>query len=607
MVVTREMTRPIRFHTWAFTSQHLLYLQDSDGDENHHLYCVEIYSDDTVADDPVDLTPFDEVQVRIEKMSMRRPSEILVGLNERDQEVHDLYLLDLGTGGYTPVQENPGFLGFVADEDLEIRLGLEPTPSGGTRVVRATPHGEWEEFLDIPMEDDMTTAPIGFDATGDTLYMRSSLNRNTAAVVAVDMGTGDTRVISEDPLCDVGDVLIHPRERTIQAVSYAYGRKQWEAVDQSVGPALELLQELVDGELSVVSRDALDERWIVSMDVDTGPTRYYLYDRGTGEAELLCVDRPALEDTPLARLNTAVIPSRDGRELVSYYTLPVAAGSGAIPQDPCPLVLVVHGGPWARDSWGYRPLHQWLADRGYAVLGVNFRGSTGFGKDFCNAGNLQWGEAMHDDLADAVQWATDRGIADPDRVAIMGGSYGGYATLVGLTRTPELFACGVDIVGPSSLVTLLETVPPYWAPMLEMLTTRMGDHRTEAGRALLEDRSPLHRVDCIERPLLIGQGANDPRVKQAESDRIVEAMQQRDIPVTYVLYPDEGHGFARPENNLSFSAVAEAFLSVCLGGRFEEVGRDFADSSIRVVAGAEHVRGLEEAYQDHLIEEDESY
>ena len=279
--------------------------------------------------------------------------------------------------------------------------------------------------------------------------------------------------------------------------------------------------------------------------------------------------------------------------MVVYYTLPAqAGGEGDSEQKPIPTVLLVHGGPQGRDSWGYDPQHQLLANRGYAVVSVNFRGSTGFGKAFVNAGDREWGGKMHDDLIDVVEWAVERGISDPDRIAIMGGSYGGYATLVGLTFTPDVFACGVDIVGPSNLVTTLETIPAYWEPMAEMEKARVGDISTEVGRQFLAERSPLSRVESIVRPLLIGQGANDPRVKRAESDQIVNAMKDRGIPVTYVLYPDEGHGFARPENNLSFMAVAEAFLARCLGGRYEPIGDDFKDSSIQVVTGESDVPGL---------------
>jgi len=261
------------------------------------------------------------------------------------------------------------------------------------------------------------------------------------------------------------------------------------------------------------------------------------------------------------------------------------------------MVLMVHGGPWGRDAWGYNPFHQWLANRGYAVLSVNFRGSTGFGKEFVNAGDMEWAGKMHDDLIDAVDWAVAERVADPDKVAIMGGSFGGYAALVGLTFTPEVFACGVDAAGPSNITTLFESIPPYWTPILNVFTNRVGDHRTEEGRQFLKERSPLTYVDKICRPLLIGQGANDPRVKQAEADQIVQAMQARDIPVTYALYPDEGHGFARPENRMSFNAVAEAFLAEHLGGRYEPVGDDFAGASITVPTGADQVAGVSDALE----------
>jgi dipeptidyl aminopeptidase/acylaminoacyl peptidase len=325
--------------------------------------------------------------------------------------------------------------------------------------------------------------------------------------------------------------------------------------------------------------------------------RYYHYDRQQKNARFLFTNRQALEVLPLARMHPVSIKSRDNQDLVSYYTLPVESDrdEDGHPDLPLPMVLLVHGGPWARDSWGYNPFHQLLANRGYAVLSVNFRGSTGLGKDFINAANLEWGGKMHDDLIDAVNWAIDQGIADSQRVAILGGSYGGYATLVGLTFTPEVFACGVDIVGPSNLLTLINTIPPYWQPQIELWATRVGDHRTPEGQALLNERSPLSYIDQIRRPLLIGQGANDPRVKQSESDQIVHAMQEKGIPVTYVLYPDEGHGFARPENNLSFFAVAEAFLAQCLGGRQEPVGEDFKGASITVPSGKEHIPSLAEA------------
>jgi dipeptidyl aminopeptidase/acylaminoacyl peptidase len=427
--------------------------------------------------------------------------------------------------------------------------------------------------------------------------MIDSRGRNTAAMTTLDLATGAAAILAEDPRADVAGALVHPTEETIQAVSFTYARTEWKVLDPAIQGDLDYLKTVAAGDLLVTSRTLDDRLWTVAFLLDNGPARSYLYDRSKKQATFLFTNRRALEGLPLAHMYPRVITSRDGLSLVSYLTLPPEAdrrGDGR-PDRPLPLVLLVHGGPWARDSWGLDPEHQWLANRGYAVLAVNFRGSTGFGKAFLNAAVKEWAGKMHDDLLDAVDWAVREGIARPDAVCIMGGSYGGYATLVGLTSTPEVFACGVDIVGPSNLVTLLNTIPPYWEPGIAMFTTRVGDHRTEEGRRFLESRSPLNYVDRIQRPLLIGQGANDPRVKQSEADQIVAAMQAKGIPVTYVLYPDEGHGFARPENSLSFNAVVEAFLSRYLGGRYQPVGADFQGSTITVPTGAAGVPGLEAA------------
>jgi dipeptidyl aminopeptidase/acylaminoacyl peptidase len=399
--------------------------------------------------------------------------------------------------------------------------------------------------------------------------------------------TGEKAVLFEDPRADVGHVLSHPLTGRVQAAAATYMRMRWEALDEAVRRDLTVLQSASPGDVGVHSRTRDDELWAVSFERDDAPTQYALFERCAGEVRPLFSTRPALEGAPLSRMHPVVIPARDGLELVSYLTLPAWLEAGeARPTEPLPTVLLVHGGPWWRDTWGFNTWHQWLANRGYAVLSPNFRGSTGFGKAFVNAGDREWGAKMHDDLLDAVAWAVSEGIADPARVAIMGGSYGGYAALVGLAFTPEVFAAGVDIVGPSNLQTLLETVPPYWAPVFEEMARRIGDPRTEAGRAFLWSRSPLSRAAEVRRPLLIGQGANDPRVKQAESDQIVAALEAKGIPVIYALYPDEGHGFARPENVLSFYALTEAFLAEHLGGRDEGLGEDLAGSSLELQAGA---------------------
>ena len=449
--------------------------------------------------------------------------------------------------------------------------------------------------MTIGPEDDVTTGPLHFDATGRYLYLRDSRGRDTAALVALDTETGAVETLASDAKADAFQTISHPASHRPQAVAVEYQRVTWKVLDDSVAADFERLADGDRGEFRPISRSLDDRTWIVVYDRADGPQAFYRYDRQSGRLEYLFCDRPQLDKAVLAPMETAVVRSRDQLDIVAYYSLPVGSITDGAdrPPEPLPAVLYVHGGPWSRDSWGYDPVHQLMSNRGYAVISVNYRGSMGFGKAFVNAANGEWAGRMHDDLIDVVEWAVEQGIADRNRIAIMGGSYGGYATLVGLTFTPEVFACGVDLVGPSNLNTLLDSVPPYWKPMLGMLRTRVGDNSTAEGKRFLAERSPLSRVDRIVRPLLIGQGANDPRVKQAESDQIVAAMTERGIPVIYLLYPDEGHGFARPENNLSFMAVAEAFLARCLGGRHEPIGDDFDGSSIEVKAGAEAIPGPE--------------
>ncbi len=586
--VTADKNRGVRSYFWAFDNRHILYIQDKDGDENWHVYATDLTNNETR-----DLTPIQGVRARIEEVSHKFPGELLVGLNDRDPQVHDVHRVNILTGDRKLVQQNDGYVGFVTDDNFNVRLATKITPDGGKEIFQPAEEGtEWVSYMKIPPEEAMNSGPAGFDKTGRILYLVDSTGRDTSALVTRTMAGGEQKVLAANPKADVGGVMIHPTEKTVQAVAFNYEKQEWTVLDEAIKPDLEHLRTVSHGEVNVSSRSLDDKHWIVAYVVDDGPVRYYHYDRPAKKAKFLFTNRKALEDLKLAKMYPATIKSRDGLELVNYLSLPPWEDKGGRPSKPLPMVLYVHGGPWARAGWGYNGYHQWLTNRGYAVLDVNFRGSTGFGKKFVNAANHEWGGKMHDDLIDAVNWAIKEKIADPQKVAIMGGSYGGYATLVGLTFTPEVFACGVDIVGPSSLLTLLESVPPYWKPMLDMFTTRIGDHRTEDGKKFLVERSPITYVDKIKRPLLIGQGANDPRVKQAESDRIVKAMEEKKIPVAYVLFPDEGHGFARPENNKAFNAVTEAFLAEHLGGRYQPVGKDFEGSSITVLQGAEQVPGL---------------
>jgi len=599
--VTADTVRGIRTYHWAYSNQHICFLQDKGGDENWRLYSVDIISGQVL-----DLTPIEKVQARLLQLSPEFPGEALVALNDRNEQLHDVYRLNLATGERSLVEKNEvGFADYVCDNQLQVRLAMAMTPDGGITVLRRTASGDWAEFMQVGMEDTLTTNPVGFDLSGDYLYLLDSRQRDTSALFQVNLQDGQTELLAEDPRADAAGAMLHPSTHAVQAVRFDYDRVRWQVLDPAIQPDLDYLRSVADGEIDVISRTLDDRFWIVVFVMDNGPVRYYRYDHEKRQAEFLFVNRSDLENYPLAKMHPVVIPARDGLNLVSYYTLPVGSDEGqpGKPGQPLPMVLFVHGGPWGRDGWGLNPYHQWWANRGYAVLAVNFRGSTGFGKNFTNAGNLEWGGKMHDDLIDAVEWAVNAGIAARGQVAIAGGSYGGYATLAGLTFTPDTFACGVDIVGPSNIITLLETIPPYWAPMINMFTSRVGDFRSEEGKAFLAQRSPLNFADRIRRPLLIGQGANDPRVKQSEADQIVQAMQSKQIPVSYVLYPDEGHGFARPENNLSFNAITELFLSTVLEGRYEPIGSDFKGSSLQVPTGAEQIPGLAAALAELAAEQ----
>ncbi|NOQ32841.1 MAG: prolyl oligopeptidase family serine peptidase [Methanosarcinales archaeon] len=592
--VTNDTYRGISSYFWAYTNEHILYTQDQAGEENWRVYSVTLETGETT-----DLTPLDGVRAHIQAVSHEFPDEILIALNDRDPAHHDIHRLNITTGEKSLVMENEGF-DFTTDDEYNVRFAERLTSGGGKEILKATETGGWEPFMEIAMEDSYTTAITGFDKTGTILHMTDSRDRNTVAFSTLDITTGEQTLIAEDSRADVSDSMIHPIEKTIQAVAFTYERKHWQIIDESIAGDLAYLKTVVDCDFEVVSRTLDDKYWMVAYNMDDGPVRYYRYDREENQAEFLFTHKKALEDLQLAKMHPVVIKSRDGLNLVSYYTLPVGSdgdGDGR-PDEPLPMVLLVHGGPWRRDKWEYNSWTQWLANRGYAVLSVNFRASSGFGKAFLNAGNLEWGGKMNDDLIDGVNWTVQEGIADPDQVAIMGGSYGGYATLWGMTNTPDTFACGVDLVGISNLTSFIDSMPVYWQDSMELIATRIGDPRTVGGRAFLAERSPLTYADQIKKPLLISQGANDPRVRKEESDQIVHAMQDANIPVTYLLYPDEGHGFARPENRMSFFAVAEAFLAEHLGGRYEPIGDDLEGTSLTVPVGAEEVPGLAEALSE---------
>ena len=592
--LTNERTRPIRSYFWSPDSRQILFVNDKGGDENFLLYGVNVATGAERS-----LTPFEKTRIEVIGVSPTVPGRILVGVNNRDAKWHDVHSLDLASGKLSPVLMNMGgYAGFLADQNLVIRGALKSRPDGGNDYFQVTDNKvNAKPTEQITLEDSQTTQPAGYTADGKTLYWLDSRGRDTAALIAQDVTTGAKTVIAQNAKADIGGALSHPRTGRVEAYSVNYLKDEWTPLGGAVASDLAFLKKQLPGEFAVTSRTLADDKWTVAVASSSAPSTTWLYDRKAKKLTKLFASRPALEGIPLSKMYPIEIKSRDGLTLVSYLTLPPGSdpdGDGR-PSAAVPMVLLVHGGPWGRDAYGFNGTHQWLANRGYAVLSTNFRASTGFGKSFISAGDLQWGRKMHDDLLDAVDWAVKSGVTSSDKVAIMGGSYGGYATLAGMAFTPDKFACGVDIVGPSNLQTLLKTIPAYWEAGKVQFYKRMGDPTTEDGRKLLTERSPLYKADQIKRPLLIGQGANDPRVNKAESEQIVNAMKAKGIPVTYVVFPDEGHGFARPVNNIAFNAVTENFLSQCLGGRAEAIGGTVRASTALVPHGAQFAPGLAEA------------
>lgn len=559
--ITSDEKRGIRQYFWARDNKHLLYLQDKGGDENFHLFASELATGKTR-----DLTPFEGVRVQGVEVDDGHPDAVLVGMNKRSKQVFDMHRLTLSTGEEKLDTENPGnVVGWTADANFVIRAAtaVNPMTGGYDLKVREKPGAEWKAVKSWTAEEQ--GSPVGFGKDPNVLYVTGNDGANAMRLVKLDLGTGEEEVVAEDRAYDVGGVFFSDRKRAPLAVAFTKARTEWTVLDDGVKDDFAALAKVRRGDFSVTGTTADEQKWVVAYSTDDGPTSYYLYDRPGKKADFLFVNNSKLEKYKLAQMEPVSFKAQDGLTIHGYLTKPPGVEAKNLP-----AVLYVHGGPWARDTWGFNPVAQWLANRGYAVLMVNYRGSTGYGKAFLNAGNREWAGKMHQDLIDAKEWLVKQGVADPKKVAIAGGSYGGYATLVGLTFTPEEFACGVDIVGPSNIITLLKTIPPYWAPLKVLFARRVGD--IEKDEQFLKDRSPLYKVNSITKPLLIGQGKNDPRVKVSESDQIVEAMRKNGKPVEYVVYPDEGHGFARPENRLHFFAIMEQFLAKHLGGRAEPVG-----------------------------------
>ncbi len=586
--------RPIVHHNWSADSRYVVFSQDETGDENYHLYAA-----DSVTGEVRDLTPIPGVAARWLLRSPDLPGELLIRLNDRDARWHDVWRLDLESGERTLLYENNDQLGsIVCDWQGNLRFARRNNPDkGGDELLRFS-RDTLEPWQFIPFDDTLTTWTIAFNRTGTHLMMLSSIGRDTSALLRVDAYTGEETVLGAHATADVTRCRLDGQTFEPTAFAANPGRLTWMVLDPGVGKTFDQIRaHAPNADFTINSASNDDSKWVAMTWSAEQPAVYHLIDRTSDTISELFDTRPELKPYCLSAMQTITVKSRDDLNLVSYLTLPPNV-TGNRPAEPLPMVLEVHGGPWGRNIYGYHRAHQWYANRGYAALSVNYRASTGFGKAFVKAGDREHAGKMHDDLIDAVEWAVCEGIARRDKVAIVGWSYGGYAAFVGATFTPDVFCCAVPIVGISDLVTMLETIPPYWTPMREQLNRRYADVTKEDGRAYLRSRSPIHKVDNITKPMLIGHGANDVRCTIAQSDMIVSAMQDKGIPVTYVVFPDEGHGFVKSENNIAFHAIVEAFLARHLGGRAEPVGDDFKGSSHEVRAGQDILEDSADAWVD---------
>ncbi len=565
--------RPVPGYFWTQDGKYLLYVQDKGGNEDFHVYAVDpagAAEGETGVPEARNLTPIDGVRALIYSVPENRPDEMIVGLNDRSPAYHDVYRIKISTGKRELLLENTEGIGFYGfDLDGNVRTAYRQTGDGGAEILRVDADG-MEKIYECTFEEACFMGR--FHKDGRRTYITSNHGPDVDLVrfMLLDVETGETELVESDPENEVdfaGGVFSRDTDELMATVYVGDRVRIYPKSKEAQRDLDNLRKQLPDGDLGINSMTKDMNHWLVGVSSDVDPGSVYVYDRAAGTAELLYRSRPDLPSEHLAHMKPIRYTARDGLEIPGYLTLP----RGVEPKN-LPTVIHPHGGPWARDNWGYNAYVQFLANRGYAVLQMNFRSSNGYGKKFLNAGNRTWGiGAMQHDITDGVQYLIDQGIADPERVGIFGGSYGGYATLAGVTFTPDLYAAGVPYVAPSNIITLIESFPAYWRPFLNgTWYKRVGDPEVESDVVDMQRRSPLNHVDEIKAPLLVVHGANDPRVKQDESDRIVAALRDKGAQVEYIVAPDEGHGFRAPANRSALAAAMEKFLAAHLGGRYQE-------------------------------------
>jgi dipeptidyl aminopeptidase/acylaminoacyl peptidase len=551
--VTEVKDRDIRQYLWK-GNDYLVYLKDNGGDENFHVYVVDRQGKGTR-----ELTPFDKVRAGIINPLVDSDEELLVGLNKRNPQLFDVYRLNVRTGELKLEVENPGGVSqWVADHDGKVRAAIKTDGVNQTLLYRATEKDAFKPVLTTDFRSSMSPAFFTFD--NQRLYAMSNIGRDRQAAVEFDPATAkEVKVIYEHPEVDVSALRYSPKRKVLTAAGYITAKAERHFFDPEFETIYHRVKKaLPNYQIDFVSVDRAEQVMTLAATSDRSRGTYYLYERQGDKLTKLADISPWLAEDKLAQMLPIQYKSRDGLTINGYLTLPPGK-----PAKNLPVVINPHGGPWARDVWRFNPEVQFLANRGYAVLQMNFRGSTGYGRKFWEASFKQWGKTMQDDVSDGVKHLVAEGIADPKRVCIYGGSYGGYATLAGLAFSPELYACGVDYVGVSNLFTFLKTIPPYWKPYLDMLHEMVG--HPEKDKALLEATSPVMHADKMRAPLLVAQGAKDPRVNIDESNQIVAALKKKGVDVPYLVKENEGHGFSNEENRFEFYEAMEKFLARHLG------------------------------------------
>lgn len=589
-VLTSETSSAIRAFWWSASNSVLLVSKDATGSEE-----TDLYAFDVVARAWLRLSPLPSGQTRLVTTSASWPDEILLETNGENPQLFNVWRVNIHTGAGTCVLRNDRFAWLHADTQLRVRVCEVRNDDGSVSFHAIDADGQSRSLIEVPAEDETTTRPLRYYEVpnafgpGDAeIYATDSRGRNTTALVAWNLTTGASRLIGADDRADVAAVLVDAKSREVAAWVSDFERPSVHAM----APVAKDLAALRDklGDIWIVDQTPDGRHWIVAAHASDRDTIYAAFDRERGRLTPLYDGRPELSGLALAPMTSHVVRARDGLELVCYVTRPLGAPAG-----PLPTVVLIHGGPWIRDTVAFDPWVQLLANRGYCVLTVNFRGSRGFGKAFLNAGDREWGGAMLDDVLDAVAWAINEKLAMPGKIAAMGFSYGGYCVLAAMARAGHPFACGIDVFGISNLQTFLESIPPQWNVLRRMWSQRVGDIETAEGRAFLASRSPLHAVDRMSRPMLIVHGAADPRVAERESRQIATALDANGVETSYVLFPNEGHNFFQLANELTFWGCVEGFLAKHLGGVAEPFGEEVGESTATVPIGLRHIPGLETA------------